>query len=70
MIYVLFGLGLYLGYTSHQHYLNGQTDTDAIAKVAIAIRREKNKRYARFTSNLPDCSVCGPGYRHHNLTPH
>ena len=55
------------GYKAHQRYLNSREDIDAIAEIAVAIRRGKNRRYAKFVSNIPYCTVCGPGIRHLNV---
>ena len=63
----LFLLGIGMGYLAHRLYLNSQTDIDKIAELAVAIRRDKNKRYVDYVHNLPECAVCGPGVRHINL---
>jgi hypothetical protein len=63
----LFLFGTLLGYLAHRIYLNSRTDIDEIAELAVAIRRDKNKRYAKYVNDLPYCAVCGPGVRHINL---
>jgi hypothetical protein len=69
MIYLLFILGFMVGHETYSRCLNSKIDIKAIARVAVAIRREKNKRYVEYVRSLPDCSVCGPGHRHLNFRP-
>ena len=69
MIYFLFIIGAIVSFEAYERYKNSRIDIDAIAIVAVAIRREKNKRYVELVSNLPDCPICGPGYRHFNIVP-
>lgn len=67
MIYLLFVLGFMVGHEAYSRYLNSRIDISAIARVAVAIRREQNKRYVEYVRNLPDCPICGPGHRHLNV---
>lgn len=62
---LLFLLSMILGYRLHQQW---KPEKD-IARVAVALRREKNRQYVKFIATMPNCNHCGGKPRPINLYP-